>query len=119
MYENLPKYNPKTKKFEKIQQNDSTSDSKKNTLSSNRDNENIESQIQNKQQSENTEIKNENKTPSNPIKISIYDKETNLPLYPIYEIFSEKFPDFICGICLSFVTDPLECSTCSTIFCRR
>ena len=56
MYENLPKYNPKTKKFEKTIQNDISSDSKKNTISSNSDNENIESQIQNKQQSENTEI---------------------------------------------------------------
>ncbi len=75
MKENLPKYNPKTKKFEKIQQNDSTSDSKKNTLSSNSDNENIESQIQSKQQSENTEIKNENKTPSNPKKYQFMIKK--------------------------------------------
>ena len=119
MYENFPKYNPKTKKFEKTIQNDISSDSKKNTISSNSDTENIESQISKKQETEKTEINTINKTPSNPIKISIFDKETNLPLYPIYEIFSEKFPDFICGICLSFVTNPLECSTCSTIFCRR
>ena len=29
MYENFPKYNPKTKKFEKTIQNDTSSDSKK------------------------------------------------------------------------------------------
>ena len=113
MYENLPKYNPQTKKFEKPLNSNSPEDSKKNSFSksTNSSNENLESISQNK--------KKQNMEPSNSIKISIYETENHLPLYPIYEIFSEKFPDFICGICLSFVTNPLECATCSTIFCRR
>ena len=113
MYENLPKYNPQTKKFEKPLNSNSPEDSKKNSFSksTNSSNENLESISQNK--------KKQNMEPSNSIKISIYETENHLPLYPIYEIFSEKFPDFICGICLSFVTNPLECATCSTIFCRK
>ena len=52
------------------------------------------------------------------IKLNIFD-EDDIPCYPIYEIFNEKFPDFICQICLSFVIDPVECLTCNTIFCRK
>ena len=53
-----------------------------------------------------------------PIKLSIYD-ENDIPCYPIYEIFTDKFPDFICQICLSFVINPVECLTCNSIFCRK
>ena len=53
-----------------------------------------------------------------PIKLNLFD-ENELPCYPIYEVFNEKFPDFICQICLSFVQDPVECLTCSSIFCRK
>ena len=53
-----------------------------------------------------------------PVKLSIYD-ENDIPCYPIYEIFTDKFPDFICQICLSFVINPVECLTCNSIFCRR
>ena len=52
------------------------------------------------------------------IKLNLFD-EDDLPCYPIYEVFNEKFPDFICQICLSFVLDPVECLTCSSIFCRK
>ena len=52
------------------------------------------------------------------IKLNLFD-ENELPCYPIYEVFNEKFPDFICQICLSFVLDPVECLTCSSIFCRK
>ena len=52
------------------------------------------------------------------IKLNLFD-ENDIPCYPIYEIFNEKFPDFICQICLSFVLDPVECLTCNTIFCRK
>ena len=52
------------------------------------------------------------------IKLNIFD-ENDLPNYPIYEVFNEKFPDFVCQICLSFVIDPVECLTCNSIFCRK
>ena len=52
------------------------------------------------------------------IKLNLFD-ENDLPCYPIYEVFNEKFPDFICQICLSFVQDPVECLSCSSIFCRK
>ena len=56
--------------------------------------------------------------PARAIKINLFD-ENDIPCYPIYEIFNEKFPDFICQICLSFVLDPVECLTCNAIFCRK
>ena len=52
------------------------------------------------------------------IKLNLFD-ENDLPCYPIYEVFNEKFPDFVCQICLSFVLDPVECLTCNSIFCRK
>ena len=48
--------------------------------------------------------------PARDIKINLFD-ENDIPYYSIYEIFNEKFPDFICQICLSFVLDPVECLT--------
>ena len=58
------------------------------------------------------------KLESRPIKLNLFD-ENDLPCYPIYEIFNEKFPDFICQICLFFVIDPVECLTCNSIFCKK
>ena len=58
------------------------------------------------------------KIESRPIKLNLFD-ENDLPCYPIYEIFNEKFPDFICQICLFFVIDPVECLTCNSIFCKK
>ena len=52
------------------------------------------------------------------IKLNLFD-ENDLPCYPIYEVFNEKFPDFICQICLFFVIDPVECLTCNSIFCKK
>ena len=52
------------------------------------------------------------------IKLNLFD-ENDLPIYPIYEIFNEKFPDFICQICLYFVVEPVECLTCNSIFCKK
>ena len=49
------------------------------------------------------------------IKLNLFD-ENDLPFYPVYEVFNEKFPDFICQICLYFVIDPVECLTCNSIF---
>ena len=73
----------------------------------------------NKKSSKNSSI---NKEPeivqARAIKLNLYD-ENDLPNYPIYEVFNEKFPDFICQICLSFVIDPVECLACNTIFCRK
>ena len=69
-------------------------------------------------------VKNENpsenilKIKAKPIKLNLFD-ENDLPCYPIYEIFNEKFPDFICQICLYFVIDPVECLTCNSIFCKK
>ena len=68
-------------------------------------------------------IKNSNeekdiKIESRAIKLNLFD-ENDLPCYPIYEIFNEKFPDFICQICLFFVIDPVECLTCNSIFCKK
>ena len=67
----------------------------------------------------NNDLLNNNTNISKYEKLSIYDNETGLPIYPIYEIFSEKFPDFICQICLQFVIDPVECATCQNIFCNK
>ena len=58
------------------------------------------------------------KIKAKPIKLNLFD-ENDLPCYPIYEIFNEKFPDFICQICLYFVIDPVECLTCNSIFCKK
>ena len=69
-------------------------------------------------------VKNENpsenilKIKAKPIKLNLFD-ENDLPCYPIYEIFNEKFPDFICQICLYFVIDPVECLTCNSVFCKK
>ena len=52
------------------------------------------------------------------IKLNLFD-ENDLPFYPVYEVFNEKFPDFICQICLYFVIDPVECLTCNSIFCKK
>ena len=65
-----------------------------------------------------SEIKDNLIIPAKAIKLNIFD-EDDIPCYPIYEIFNEKFPDFICQICLSFVLDPVECLTCNSIFCRK
>ena len=62
--------------------------------------------------------KNDIKIKAKAIKLNLFD-ENDLPVYPIYEIFNEKFPDFICQICLFFVIDPVECLTCSSIFCKK
>ena len=66
------------------------------------------------------EILNKNNIKIKPkaIKLNLFD-ENDLPIYPIYEIFNEKFPDFICQICLFFVIDPVECLTCGSIFCKK
>ena len=65
-----------------------------------------------------SELNNENivKIKAKAIKLNLFD-ENDLPIYPIYEIFNEKFPDFICQICLYFVVEPVECLTCNSIFC--
>ena len=61
---------------------------------------------------------NEIKIEARAIKLNLFD-ENDLPYYPIYEVFNEKFPDFICQICLFFVIDPVECLTCNSIFCKK
>ena len=61
---------------------------------------------------------NDIKIEARAIKLNLFD-EKDLPCYPIYEIFNEKFPDFICQICLFFVIDPVECLTCNSIFCKK
>ena len=66
--------------------------------------------------SSNNEI--DQKIQARAIKLNLFD-ENDLPCYPIYEVFNEKFPDFVCQICLSFVLDPVECLTCNSIFCRK
>ena len=67
-----------------------------------------------------SELNNENivKIKAKAIKLNLFD-ENDLPIYPIYEIFNEKFPDFICQICLYFVVEPVECLTCNSIFCKK
>ena len=70
--------------------------------------------LKNPSSSENPPLKIESRA----IKLNLFD-ENDLPNYPIYEIFTEKFPDFICQICLYFVVDPVECLTCNSIFCKK
>ena len=52
------------------------------------------------------------------IQLTVIDEEKGM-LYNCYDAFAEKFPDFICQICLSFVINPVECATCDCIFCHR
>ena len=59
--------------------------------------------LKNPSSSENPPLKIESRA----IKLNLFD-ENDLPNYTIYEIFNEKFPDFICQICLYFVIDPVE-----------
>ena len=72
----------------------------------------------NKSSSSTEQKENNIKFESRAIKLNLFD-ENDLPCYPIYEIFNEKFPDFICQICLYFVIDPVECLTCNSIFCKK
>ena len=67
--------------------------------------------------SDNSDINNK-KEKARAIKLNIFD-ENDLPCYPIYEVFNERFPDFICQICLFFVIDPVECLTCNSVFCKK
>ena len=52
------------------------------------------------------------------IQLTVIDEEKGF-VCNCYDAFAEKFPDFICQICLSFVINPVECQTCDCIFCRR
>ena len=44
------------------------------------------------------------------IQLTVIDEEKGL-VCNCYDAFAEKFPDFICQICLSFVINPVECQT--------
>ena len=52
------------------------------------------------------------------IQLKVIDEERGM-LFNCYDSFSERFPDFICQICLCFVRNPVECATCNYIFCKR
>ena len=67
--------------------------------------------------SDNSDVNNK-KEKARAIKLNIFD-ENDLPCYPIYEVFNERFPDFICQICLFFVIDPVECLICNSVFCKK